>query len=113
MPDVARVRDAPERERRVALLPGRQIRPPVYRDHARRMRRARNVGEQLRFDVLARPEQVDRRHRRSGDSVLALDEEQPELLAPALVVQLPNELEAVVVPGDDHSRSTVLTDVFL
>jgi hypothetical protein len=27
-------------------------------------------------------------------------------------MQLPNQLEALVVPGDDHS-GTVLTDVFL
>ena len=76
------------------------------------MRRRRHLGEESRLDVDPGAEQVDRLGGGRVDGVLALDEEEPELLAPATVVQLPNELEALVVPGDDHS-GTVLTDVFL
>ena len=70
------------------------------------------VGEDVEPKLLAGAQQVDRLGRGRLDRVLTLDEEQSELLAPAAVVQLPNELEALVVPGDDHS-STVLTDIFL
>jgi hypothetical protein len=34
---------------------------------------------------------------RSGDEILALDEEEPELVAPAALVQLADELELLVV----------------
>ena len=54
--DVAGVGDVPERKRRVTLLPRREVGAPVDADDARRMRRARHVGEQLRLDVLAGPQ---------------------------------------------------------
>ena len=95
-----------------ALLPAGQVGPPVDGDHPRRVRGARDLREQLRVDVLAGAQQVDRLGGRRLDRVLALDEEEPELLAPAPVVQLADELQALVVPGDDHG-GTVLTDVFL
>ena len=96
----------------VPLLPARQVGAAVDADHARRMRRGRDLGEELRLDVVAGSQQVDRLGGRSLDRVLALDEEEAELVAPAPLVQLPDELEALVVPGDDHG-GTVLTDIFL
>ena len=72
----------------------------------------RDVREELRLDVVTGSQQVDRLGGRSLDRVLALDEEEAELVAPAPLVQLPNELETLVVPGDDHG-GTVLTDIFL
>ncbi|MFL5962210.1 MAG: hypothetical protein ACJ757_04890 [Gaiellaceae bacterium] len=51
------------------------------------MRRRGHFREQLRLDVLAGAQQFDRRRRRGVDRVLALDEEEPELVAPVLVVQ--------------------------
>ena len=61
------------------------------------MRRRRDLGEQLRLDVLACAEEVDRLGGRRLDGVLALDEEEAELVAPPLVVQLAHELQPLVV----------------
>ncbi len=66
------------------------------------MRRRRHLGEQARLDVLARPQQVDRLGRRGRDRVLALDEEEAELVAPATLVQLADEPQPFVVARDDH-----------
>ena len=110
--DVPRIGEAPEREGRRALLPAGEVGPPVDGDHPRRMGSACQIGEELRVDVLIGAQQVDRLGGRRLDRVLALDEEEPQLLAPAPVVQLPDDLQALVVPGDDHS-GTVLTNVFL
>ena len=74
------------------------------------MRERRDLGEQLRLDVLARDEHV--RRLESGvepglDEVLALDREQPELVAPAPVVQLADELEPLVVARGDQAAATL------
>ena len=84
-----------------------QVGAAVDGDHPRRMRRARDVGEQLRLDVLAR--RAAGRPARGGrrDRVLALDEEEPELVAPAPVVQLADELQALVVLARDHASAPV------
>jgi hypothetical protein len=69
------------------------------------MRERRDVGEQRRLDVLARDEQLDRLEvGGSLDEVLPLDREQPELLPPAPVVELADELEPLVVAGGDQLR---------
>jgi hypothetical protein len=64
------------------------------------VREARDVGEQLRLDGLPRNEQVDRLEAgsRGGlDQILAFRDEQPELVAPAPVAELADELEPLVV----------------
>ena len=91
----------------------RQVLTAVDADHARRMRRRRDLGQQLRLDVLAGAQQVDRLGRRSLDRVLALDEEEAELVAPALLVQLAHALQALVVACETITSGTVLTDIFL
>jgi hypothetical protein len=66
----------------------------------------RHLGEQLRRDVLPCDQQVRRRDpgRDGGlDQILSLDREQPELLAPAPVVELADELEPLVVAGGDQA----------
>jgi hypothetical protein len=68
----------------------------------------RHLGHELRRDVLAGDEQLDRldaRVTRGVDEVLAFGDEQPELVAPAPVVELADELEPLVVArGDQVSR---------
>jgi len=89
----------PERERR-RPRPARQVLAPVDADRARRVRERRDLGEQLRRDGLAGDEQVDRRDPGSArrvDEILALRDEQPELVAPAPVTELADELEPFVV----------------
>src|SRR5581483_9648871 len=49
-------------------------------------------GGRDRGELLRVGEQLDRVGGRGRDGVLALDEEQPELLAPAALVQLPDEV---------------------
>jgi hypothetical protein len=69
------------------------------------MGECRHLREQVRLDVVAGDEQLDgldRRRRRRVDEVLALDEEEPELVAPAALVQLADELELLVVAGADQ-----------
>ena len=101
--DVARIGDVPERERHRAYTT-RQVVPPVDADHARRVRERRHLGEQRRLDVLARDEQVDRLDPGGRfDEVLTLRDEQPELVAPAPVVELADELEPLVVAGGDQT----------
>jgi hypothetical protein len=61
------------------------------------MRERRDFGQERRLDVLARDEQLDRRDARGLDEILPLDDEKPELVAPAPVVELADELELLVV----------------
>src|SRR5205823_3606879 len=76
-----------------------------HADHARGMRRGRDLRQQARLDVLPRAQHVDRRRACRRDRVLPLDDEETELVAPALVVQLSHELQAFVVArGDDRYR---------
>src|SRR4029078_7700133 len=66
----------------------------------------RDLGEQGRLDVLTGDEEVDRLSRaRSLDEVLALDDEQPKLVAPAPVMELADELEPLVVARADQLES--------
>ena len=60
------------------------------------MRERRDLGEQLRLDVLAGDEQVDGldpRGARGGDEVLPLGDEQPELLPLPPRLELADELQ--------------------
>ena len=95
-PDVSRIGDTPERQRRLTRLV-RQRRSPEDTDDAGRMSQRRDGGEQLGLDGLSRNEKLDRLDagRRGGaDQVLALDREEPELLAlPLLREELPDELQ--------------------
>jgi hypothetical protein len=64
------------------------------------VRECRHLRQQRRLDVLARDEQLDRLdagRRRGGGEILALRDEQLELVAPAPVVELADELEPLVV----------------
>jgi hypothetical protein len=118
--DVPWVGDVPERERRSAHA-ARQVVAPVHADDTRRMRKARDVRQELRRHRLApaaeggkyrpsgggfaaaasgRDEQLDRLEAGSCgrlDQVLTLRDEQPELVAPAPVAKLTDELEPLVV----------------
>jgi hypothetical protein len=62
------------------------------------MRERRDLRQQFCGDVLARHEQLDSRDAgRRLDEILALRNEEPELVAPAPVVELADELELLVV----------------
>jgi hypothetical protein len=92
----------PERQRHRPHA-ARQIGAPVDRDDARRVCKRRDVGEQRRLDVLTGDEDVDERDRsRRFDEVFPLDDEQLELVSPAPVVELADELEPLVVAGGDQ-----------
>jgi len=72
------------------------------------MREGRDLGEQGGLDRLARDQQLDRfdpRCRRCVDEVLALDREQAELVAPAALVELADELELLVLARGDQVSS--------
>ena len=94
--DVAGIGDTPERQRRGARL-ARQGCGTEDADDPSRMGQRRDRGEELWLDALAGDEELDRLDagRRGGvDQVLALDREEPELLAlPLLREQLPDELQ--------------------
>ena len=107
VPTLPGIGEPPERERRRRAPPSRQVGSAVDGDHPRRMRGARDVGEQLRLDVLAGAQQVDRLGGRGLDRVLALDEEEAELVAPAPVVQLADELQPLVVPARRSQRDCI------
>jgi len=80
--------------------PTRQVVAPVDADDPRRVRELRHLGEQLGCEVLARHEKLDRLDPRRGrrfDEILPLDDEKPELVAPAPVTELADELELLVV----------------
>jgi hypothetical protein len=65
----------------------------------------RHFREQCRLDVLARDKKFDRLDAcspGSGDQILTLCNEEPELVAPAAVMQLADELELLVLAGGDQ-----------
>jgi hypothetical protein len=66
------------------------------------VRERRHLREERRLDVLAGDEQVDGLDP-VGEQVLALDGEQAELVPPAPVVELADELEPLVVAGGDQA----------
>jgi hypothetical protein len=59
---------------------------------------ARDLGEELRLDVLPRDEVLDRLDLRCLDEILALDDEEAELVPPAPVAELADELQPLVAP---------------
>jgi hypothetical protein len=64
-----------------------------------------HLRKQVGLHVVAGEEQLDRLDpysRRRVDEILTLDEEEPELVAPAALVQLADELELLVVAGADQ-----------
>ena len=105
--DVAGVGDAPERERDLARLT-RQVGGAVDADDPCGMRQRRERGQQARLDGFVRDEQLDGLDRGRGcgrDEILALDREQPELLALALLrEELPDELQRRVRRRGDQGR---------
>jgi hypothetical protein len=70
------------------------------------VRERRHLREQLQRHVLAGDEDVRRLEPGTEprlDEILPLDGEQPELVAPAPVVELADELEPLVVAGGDQA----------
>jgi hypothetical protein len=66
----------------------------------------RDLAEQLRLDVLARDQELDRLDpcaERGVDEIFSLRREESELVAPAAVVQLADELELLVLAGGDQA----------
>jgi hypothetical protein len=61
------------------------------------VRERRHLRQQRRLDVLPGNEQLDRPDAVGREQILALDDEQPKLVAPAPVVELADELEPLVV----------------
>jgi hypothetical protein len=64
------------------------------------VRERRDLGQQRGLDVLARNQDLDRLDpsgERRIDEIFTLCEEEPELVAPAALVELPDELELVVL----------------
>jgi hypothetical protein len=88
----------------------RQRLAPVEADHPRRVRERRDAREQLRLDVLARTKELDRFDARVVGrlhEVLALDNEQPLLLAlPPRVEQAPHQPQRRVGRRSDHSHQS-------
>jgi len=84
----------------------RQIVKSKDADDPSRVPERRDLGEERRLDVLSGDEQLDRFDTgRNGrvHKVFALGDEQPELVAPAPVVELADELEPLVVAGGDQA----------
>jgi len=80
---VRRLASRSQRERERPRSP-RQVVPAVDPEHARRVRKGRHLGEELRRDVLAGDEQLDRLDAglaRRFDEVFALRHEQALALA--------------------------------
>jgi hypothetical protein len=68
------------------------------------VRERRDLRQERRLDVLCGDEQLDRVEACSSlDEVFAFRDEQPELVAPAPVVELADELEPLVVAGGDQT----------
>jgi hypothetical protein len=66
----------------------------------------RDLGKQRGLDVLAGDQQLDRLDaggQSRVDEILTLRDEQPELLAPAALAQLPDELELLVLARGDQA----------
>jgi hypothetical protein len=64
------------------------------------VRQGRDLREQLRRHGLARDEQLGRLEpggKRRIDQIFALGDEEPELVAPATVSKLANELQCLVL----------------
>jgi hypothetical protein len=69
------------------------------------MSECRHFRQQARLDVLPRDEELGRIQScvHAGlDEILALRDEEPELVAPAAVVQLADELELLVLARGDQ-----------
>jgi hypothetical protein len=69
------------------------------------VRERRHLREQCLLDVLSRDQQFDRLDAcslSSGDQILTLSDEEPELVPPAAVLQLADELELLVLAGGDQ-----------
>jgi hypothetical protein len=66
------------------------------------VRERRHLRQELRRDVVACHEQIDRIGLSRDDEILTLRDEEAELVAPAPVVELADELEALVVAGGDQ-----------
>jgi hypothetical protein len=73
------------------------------------VRRGRNLGEQPRLDVLSGAQQVDGRSGRSRDSVLALDEEEAELVAPRPVMEPADRTSDAVPRAAGRAKSPAAT----
>jgi len=103
--DVAGIRDVPQREPDVGQRIDRQVIPPEDADHPWRVGERRHFREQCRLDVLARDQQFDRRDAcslSSGYQILTLRDEEPELVPPAAILQLADELELLVLARGDQ-----------
>jgi hypothetical protein len=68
------------------------------------MRKRRHFRQELRRDVVARHEQIDRIGSGSDDEILTFRDKEAELVPPAPVVELADELQALVVAGGDQTR---------
>jgi len=69
------------------------------------MPEGRDLGQEHRLDVLAGDEELHRFDPgidRRLDEILTLRDEEPELVAPAAVLQLADELELLVVERGDQ-----------
>ena len=95
----------PERQRHRPRA-AREVLAAEDGDDPRRVRECRHLREQLRRDVLSGDENV-RRLEPGGEpgleQILPLDREQPELVPPAPVVELADELEPLVVSRGDQA----------
>ena len=103
--DVAGIRDMPQREPDIGERIDRQVIAPEDTDHPRRVGERRHFREQCRLDVLACNQQFDRLDAcslSSGDQILTLRDEEAELVPPAAVLQLADELELLVLAGGDQ-----------
>src|SRR5437763_11854910 len=103
--NVAGISDPPERQRD-RPRPAWQVVAPEDSNDAGRMRERRHLGQQLRFDIRPRDEHVrrfDRGREPCLEQILPLDREQPELVAPAPVMEFADELEPLVVAGCDQA----------
>jgi hypothetical protein len=95
----------PEREPDLGQRVDRQVLSPENADHARRVGECRHFREQCRLDVLARDQELDRLDACSlggDDQILTLRGEETELVPPAAVLQLADELELLVLAGGDQ-----------
>jgi hypothetical protein len=65
----------------------------------------RDLRQERRLDILPGDEHLDRLDpgvERRLDEILTLGDEEAELVAPTAVVQLPDELELLVLAGGDQ-----------
>jgi hypothetical protein len=70
------------------------------------MSKGRDLTEQLGLDILPRDKELDRLDpcgQRGVDEIFSLRRKEPELVAPAAVVQLAYELELLVLAGGDQA----------